>query len=100
MPHENRPLMKRQPVYTFDQVFDFLSSQPQKTVTGLITSGGVSFSAQAKISPKVGKYISLPHNNRIYYCCWGNTNNHMGKEGQRISQYTRAIDEWCLGFPR
>ena len=95
MPHNNRPLMQPEPLSNFDVAFKAISSQPHKRVTGLRTTGGVTFNADAKTSPKVGKFILLPHNNRIYPCCWGNTNNHMGKEGQRIGQYTRPIDEWC-----
>ena len=69
---------------------------PNSTVKELITTGGVVFNAQAKISPRVGKFIQLPHNNRIYSCCWGNITNHMGKgkDGQRIGQYARSIDDW------
>lgn len=95
MPHDDRPLMQSQPLSNFDEAFKAISSQPHERVTGLKTTGGVIFDAYAKTSPRVGKFILLPDNNRIYPCCWGNTNNHMGKEGQRIGQYTRPIDKWC-----
>lgn len=87
--------MRPEPVCGFDQVFDAISSRPQRKVSGLVTTGGVDFEAQAKDSPRVGRFIALPHNNRIYPCCWGNTSNHMGGEGQRIGQYARPLDEWC-----
>lgn len=95
MPHDNRPLMKPQPACNFDEVFETISLQPQKTICGLKTTGGVDFIAQSKTSHNKGQFILLPHNNRIYRCCWGNTNNHMGKEGQRVGHYTRPLDEWC-----
>ncbi len=97
MPHSNRRLMQPQPVRSFAQVFTAISSLPGKKVTGLMTTGGVHFEAEAKQSDKVGLFIALPHNNRIYPCCWGNTTNHMGQgeEGQRIGQYARPLDEWC-----
>ncbi|HUW94770.1 MAG TPA: hypothetical protein VMW58_03215 [Anaerolineae bacterium] len=97
MPHDSRSLMKPPPVCTFDQVFEEMLSQPDARVIDLVTTGGVVFGAQAKDSPRVGRFISLPHNNRIYPCCWGNTTNHMGngEEGQRIGQYARPLAEWC-----
>jgi len=94
-PHDNRSLMNPLPVNDFDQIYDAISKMPNKTVVGLLTTGGVEFKAQAKTSPRVGKFIQLPHNNRIYPCCWGNTTNHIGKNsGQGIGQYARALDEW------
>jgi len=97
VPHDNRRLMQPQPVCSFAQVFSAIWSRPQKMVTGLMTTGGVDFEAEARHSQRVGSFIALPHNNRIYPCCWGNTTNHMGKreEGQRIGQYARPLDEWC-----
>ena len=93
-PHNNRLIMNPLPISSFEQVFNAISEMPDKTLEGLLTTGGVPFKTQAKISPKVGKFIQLPHNNRIYPCCWGNVTNHMGKEGQRIGQYVRALDDW------
>ena len=98
MPHNDRPIMKPLLISTFDQVFEAISSQPNKEVIGLKTTGGVHFNVQAITSTHVGRLISLPHNNRIYPCCWGNTNNHMGKEGQRIGHYTRPIDAWYQNY--
>ena len=48
--------------------------------------------AIASESSEVGKFIQLPYNNRISPCCWGNQTNHMGKDGQRIGQYSIPLD--------
>lgn len=93
-PHNNRLIMNPLPGFSFEQVFNAISEMPNETIEGLLTTGGKPFKAQAKISPRVGKFIQLPHDNRIYPCCWGNITNHMGKDGQRIGQYARALDEW------
>ena len=95
MPHESRRLMEPPPACTFDQVFGQMLAEPDGRVTGLVTTGGVAFDAQAKDSPLVGRFMALPHRNRIYPCCWGNTSNHLGEAGQRIGQYARPLDEWC-----
>lgn len=94
-PHKNRPIMKPEPLSSFEQVFEAISLLPHKTVTELLTTGGIPFKAEAKTSPKLGHFIQLPYNNRIYPCCWGNVTNHMGnKGGQRIGQYVRPLDKW------
>ena len=93
-PHNNRLIMNPLPISSFEQVFNAILNMQNSTVTELITTGGVTFSAQAKTSSRVGKFIQLPHHNRIYPCCWGNATNHMGKDGQRIGHYTRALDDW------
>jgi len=95
-PHNDRLIMDPKLISSFDQVFNSISELPNKTVSGLLTTGGVTFKATAKTSPKLGNFIELPHANRIYPCCWGNVTNHMGKgkEGQRIGQYARPLDEW------
>ena len=51
--------------------------------------------SEGKFSEKVGKFISLPDNIRIYQKDWGFRNNHFGTEGQRIGQYSRPLDDWC-----
>jgi len=94
MPHNDRPLMHPPLINQFEQVFEALKQEVNGKIIGLKTTGGVDFSARAAISPSVGPYIELPHNNRIYPCCWGNTCNHMGKQGQRIGQYARSLDAW------
>ncbi len=95
MPHQDRPVMSPAPKCSFETVFEMISKQPINEISGLKTTGGVYFSAQAKYTRNNAPFISLPHNNRIYECCWGNTNNHMGKEGQRIGQYSKPLDEYC-----
>lgn len=69
MPHSDRKLIKQALNCTL--------------VTNLKTFEGNTFFAIAAESSKVGKFIQLAHNNRIYPCCWGNQTNHMGKDGQR-----------------
>ncbi len=95
MSHKDRPIMDPPPKCSFEQVFEKILNQSKNEIGGITTTGGVKFSAKAKYTQKGEPYISLPHNNRIYSCCWGNTNNHMGKEGQRIGQYSKPLDEWC-----
>ncbi len=91
--------MNPPPICTFDQIFDALVLEQNKQTT-LFTTGqpGVEFVAEAKWASSVAlddkRFISLPHNNRIYACCWGNVQNHMGKDGQRIGQYARPLDKW------
>ena len=92
--HNDRPIMNPKLRSSFNQVYGAIDLLPNKTVLGLLTTGGVSFKAEVKKSPKLGNFIQLPHNNRVYPCCWGNSTNHMGKDGQRIGQYVRTLDEW------
>jgi len=100
MPHDHRPEMNPAPKCTFDQVFDLLLLEPERKAT-LHTTGppGVDFVAEAAFTEQGQPYISVPHSNRIYPCCWGNSENHMGapeKHGQRIGQYSRPLDEWAI----
>ena len=98
MPHSDRPMMIPQSMATFDQIYTMLLQCRGKECT-LMTTGGVEFVATAATAQRVNlpdkRFISLPHNNRIYSCCWGNQSNHMGNEGQRIGQYSRPLDEWA-----
>jgi len=81
---------------TFGQVYNALKLQPEETVTGLKTTGkGIQFSATADVTRDGRIFINLPHNNRIYEGDWGYSTNSMGKDGQRIGQYARPLDEWC-----
>ena len=81
---------------TFSQVYDTLKRQPGKTVEDLRTTGkGKKFSAMADVTRDGREFINLPHNNRIYEGDWGYTTNSMGKDGQRIGQYARPLDDWC-----
>ena len=83
MPHGDRPRMEPPPKCTFDQVFDTLNLEPNRKTT-LHTTGkpGVDFVAEATFTKQGQRYISVPHGNRIYPCCWGNTLNHMGAAGK------------------
>jgi len=61
----------------------------------LLTTGGVEFLAEAKTAGDGRRFISLPHNNRIYGSDWGNIANGMGKDGQRIGHYSVPLDDWA-----
>jgi len=52
------------------------------------------FEAEAKLARDGRRFISLPHNNRIYQNDWGYMANSMGNDGQRIGQYSVPLDEW------
>lgn len=80
----------------FSEVYKAFKRLPLATVNGLKTTGrGVVFDATASITGDGRLFIGLPHNNRIYEGDWGYTTNSMGKDGQRIGQYARPLDEWC-----
>jgi len=91
---DRRP-MNPIPNCTFHQAFIHIRNQPRSRTPELKTTGGVSFRAEAKITRDGREFIALPHNNRIYAHDWGYQNNSMGKDGQRIGQYARPLDEWC-----
>ena len=97
MPHDNRPKMNPPPKHTFDQVYNLLAQKPGKQSPTLYATGRrrVAFIAEAKITLDGRRVVSLPHNNKIYPCCWGNQANHMGRDGQRIGQYARPLDDWA-----
>ena len=81
---------------SFDEAYRAIKQLPFGTVKGLKTTGkGVAFDATARTTGDGRPFINLPHNNRIYEGDWGYTTNRMGKDGQRIGQYARPIDEWC-----
>ena len=83
-------------VCSFREVFTELSKQPLRTIGGLRTTGsGVAFEAKANTARDGREFIDLPHSNRIYKDDWGYRRNSMGKDGQRIGQYARPIDDWC-----
>jgi hypothetical protein len=79
----------------FDDVYKTITLQPNSQTPELITTGGVPFIAEAKFSQDGRQFISLPHNNRIYNYDWGYRSNSMGKDGQRIGQYSKPIDDWA-----
>ena len=82
------------PQFTFLEVYRNIASLPNHQVTGLRTTGGVPFEAEAKVTGDGRNFISLPHNNRIYAEDWGYMTNSMGQDGQRIGHYARPLDEW------
>ena len=79
---------------SFDTVFEVISKQPKSETPKLFTTGGVPFVACTKHTRDGRRFISLPHNNRIYETDWGYRSNGMGKDGQRIGQYAVPMDEW------
>jgi hypothetical protein len=85
-------------VCTFDEVYAALATLPQATINKLVTTGGVEFSATANVTRDGRHYIGLPQSNRIYGNDWGYSSNSMGKDGQRIGQYAKPLDQWCLEF--
>ena len=60
----------------------------------MTTTGGVNFVAEAKTTRDNRRFISLPHNNRIYEDDWGFRTNCMGKDGQGIGQCAVPLDNW------
>lgn len=80
---------------TFDEVYEAIATQPAAQTSELTTTGGVQFSAEAKTTQDGRRFISLPHNNRIYEGDWGYAANSMGNDGQRIGQYSVPLDQWA-----
>jgi phosphoribosylformylglycinamidine (FGAM) synthase-like amidotransferase family enzyme len=80
---------------TFDEVYRAISTQPRARTPELSTTGGVRFVAGAAVTQDGRRFVSLPHSNRIYEDDWGYRSNSMGKDGQRIGQYSVPIDEWA-----
>lgn len=81
---------------TFQEIYSFIEGLPGSKISNLLTTGGVIFEASAKITRDGRKYISLPHNNRIYKDDWGYRYNSMGKDGQRIGHYSISINNEYL----
>src|SRR5271169_3311623 len=79
---------------TFAGVYQAIAQQPNKCTPELVTTRGVRFVAEAKETKDRRQFVSLPHSNRIYEEDWGFTANSMGKDGQRIGQYSVPLDEW------
>ena len=90
-----RPLIQPPLKMSFDDVYMEISKQPGSQTPGLITTGGVPFVAEARRARDGRRFISLPHNNRIYENDWGYRSNSMGKDGQRIGHYSKPIDDWA-----
>lgn len=80
----------------FNDVYMAIKSQPNSFSPDLKTTGGVIFAAEAALTRDGRRFISLPHNNRIYENDWGYRSNSMGKDGQRIAHYSIPLDEWAF----
>ena len=95
--HDHRGNMGRKKIdeiqTSFDEIYDFIKSQPESSLGNLHTTGGVEFECEAKNSKDGRRFISLPHSNRIYAADWGYYFNDMGKDGQRIGQYSVSIND-------
>ena len=85
---------------SFDQVYEMILARTGARTPTLLTTGGVPFEAAAKITSNGRRFISLPHNNRIYEHDWGHATNAMGTDGQRIAHYSVPLDEWTKGNKR
>jgi hypothetical protein len=94
MPHPDRPLMDPLPNHTFQEVYDWVGGQNNQTVN-LVLPSGVPFEARAGTTGDGRAFIECTGGNRIYECCWGNYNNHMGQEGQRIGHYSAELNANC-----
>ncbi len=82
-------------ILSFDVVYRRICEQASAQTPELRTTGNVSFTARAERTRDGRRFISLPHNNRIYENDWGYKTNHMGKSGQRISHYSVPLDAWA-----
>jgi hypothetical protein len=80
---------------SFDFVYTLIGTQKGNTTSTLVTTGGILFEAEAKVTIDGRRFISLPHGNRIYEHDWGYKSNSMGKVGQRIRQYSVPLDKWA-----
>jgi len=85
---------------SFDNIFLAIDSREGKVTPRLETTGGVPFVAEAKVTRDGRCFVSLPHNNRIYEHDWGDTSNSMGKDGQRIGQYSVPLDRWGINVDK
>jgi hypothetical protein len=90
-----RDLIKPQLKKSFDEIYKAIASQPSHRTPKLSTTGGVPFKAEAKVTRDGRSFISLPQSNRIYEGDWGHKTNSMGKDGQRIGQYSVPLDTWA-----
>jgi hypothetical protein len=90
-----RPLISPPLRCSFQHAYDAISAQPSGRTPQLETTGGIPFTAEARVARDGRRYISLPHANRIYESDWGHVTNGMGKDGQRIGHYSVPIDDWA-----
>ena len=79
----------------FQAVYEKLSRQANRKSPRLVTTAGTHFEASAETAQDGRSFIQLPHSNRIYEGDWGYQTNSMGEGGQRIGQYSKALDEWA-----
>ena len=80
---------------SFDDVWKAICKQPKSQTPILSTTGGrIPFVSEAKYTRDGRRFIALPHNNRICEHDWGYRSNSMGKDGQRIGQYAKPIEDW------
>lgn len=96
---ENIPRNLIEPPLTtsFNEVYTAIGNQPNQITPQLQTTRGVLFTARASITRDGRRFISLPHNNRIYEGDWGFTTNAMGRRhGQRIGHYSVPLDSFAL----
>lgn len=94
MPHNDRPLMDPQPQHTFQEVHAWIAELPNSEID-LVLPSDVNFTASVGQAGDGRPFIECTGGNRIYECCWGNYNNHMGEEGQRIGRYASELDANC-----
>lgn len=78
---------------SFDEIYSFIKGQPSSLLGKLQTTGGIDFECEAKVTEDSRRFISLPHGNRIYEADWGYYFNDMGKDGQRVGQYSIPIND-------
>lgn len=93
-----RGLTDPPPRVTFGQLYKTISGWPGGQTPELETTGGVRFVAKASVTRDGRRFILLPHGNRIYEGDWGYMTNSMGKDGQRIGQYSVPLDAWATGL--
>lgn len=93
----NRKKIEPPLINSFSHVYDTLMKQSESTSPVLQTTGNkIDFTAKANKTQEEHsrRFIDLPHNNRIYSSDWGYITNSMGKDGQRIGQYSVPLDKW------
>jgi hypothetical protein len=87
---------------TFDEVWESLCSKSVE----LKTDAGTPFVARAKMARRKGSLTTeevlvflrntgtgkLKECSRCYMGDWGYYFNHLGKDGQRVGMYTKAVD--------
>ena len=93
---DKRTLIEPPLKLSFDEIYKAICSQHERRTPALVTTGGVNFHAEAKDTKDGRRFIYLPHSNRIYEGDWGFKSNSMGKDGQRIGQYSVPLEQWAI----